>query len=158
MIEYDGEPTVHLKDNINELMSSERAINHDKYYNFFEKYMLKDYKYFLKVRREDLKLTSWFSKFFANYYGFSKEKEGYLLWRNVEKVLKQSNIFHQNIEGEGYNPFKDFVSFSSNSYFYLNKKDFNRLKKMWSPYIEYIHNKKMKEQPTYAMKTKISNF
>jgi hypothetical protein len=152
--EYDGEPYASFKNNIEEFMSSGNCRSHSYYYDFFSKYMMKDYKTFISIRQKELNIKGFFAKFFNINCSFT-EKQHYSNWKSTKKVLRQSKIFFTD---EKYNPFKSFGEYSEVESFYLNKQDFNKLKNVWKPYIEYIHENKMKNNPEYAIQTKVGNF
>ena len=157
MIEYDGAPNVRLRNSIDEFMSSSECINKSEHYDFFNKYMLKDYKHFINVRQKELNVKGFFKKMFNSSYSFdiNNSNDNYGDFRNLKRVLKQSHVF---FELDLFNPYEKYTFYSNIDFYCMNKSSFYILKQAWKPYIDYIHNKKMKEESTYAIKTKIDNF
>ena len=154
--ETDGERTIYLKHDINSFMSRRSCLNHEQYYDFFSKYMMKDYKNFISVRRKEVNVH-WLWKHFNISFSFTKDEKNYKDWRNLKKTLSQSEFFLSNLD-VNYNRFQHHSQYNTYSIYNLTKYDFNALKKLWKPYIEHIHNEKIKNDPTYLIAIKLGNF
>lgn len=120
-----------------------KKIKDSEYYDFFLKYMISDYNDFIAIRKKELNIESNLSKFFLSSYSFSiNNKIDKNNFNNLHLILNQSYLFFNESHKFKNNPFSDYFHKNKHELFcteyYLSKREFNILKKLWKPYIEKI--------------------
>ena len=96
------------RNSIQSFMIANTGIINSGYYDFFSKYMLKDYKSFINIRKKEVKELDFFKSFFYSSFSFSDNEANYQDWLNCKKVLEQSEMFI-SLSTDLYNPFKKYM-------------------------------------------------
>ena len=88
--EYDFIPDITYHNNISDFIKAHKKIRYENT-SFFEKYLLKDYKYFKELRKKELKL-GFFESLFSSNYSFKKKSE-YANFKALNEIYKQCSYF-----------------------------------------------------------------